>query len=151
MLVNEPSAEPPHLPTFLRDGTGAPVFVPVTRPSVYSLVFMVGLVNVAGSALAGLGLQHHTAAAVATYTLCGVLAVCAALTIRRRAYDDRAARICVGLVGLGDLALAHDGAPPVVMPALFVGATAAATLGCQLVHRRARRCEGRRAGRRRVA
>lgn len=96
MFCRHRTPEQWHLPTLFRDSSGGRITIPVSRPSLYAIPFLIGLGNTAAWLLSAADLQNHVVARAATYTLCAGGAWTASRLTQRYIHEERFARACGG-------------------------------------------------------
>ena len=124
--VSRPHSTPPswYLPTPLRDQDGGRITIALKRSGIQALALATALVKAAGTGLALLYLEHHTAAISTTYSACVVVSLVLARLVRRATDADRYGRLWIsafgaaGLTGIGEFAFRYarrtgDSAPAV--------------------------------------
>jgi hypothetical protein len=91
-----------HLPTPFRDSQGGRITFAVSRPSLNSVVFLIGLIRPA-TALDSGPLEHHTFAMWVTYILCVLVACGAGGLVARLRRTELAVKLALGFLGVTGL------------------------------------------------
>lgn len=115
-----------HLPTPLKDSAGGRITIRLGRPTLHSVVFLIGLLTLARAGLAGSPVENGTGPGWLSDTACVLAAVAGGCLVGRLGSADRTGRICAGTLGLVGLMVGGGSAPPpvsgLIAPVAMVGA-----------------------------